>query len=72
LLPWSKPKILESSYSAIKHRKSIRLVTLYSDVLAGYNANEVVANVKSALLNYPLDVGVNSNSPEKSKNKKKT
>ena len=47
-----------SSYSAIKHRKSIRLVTLYSDVLAGYNANEVVANVKSALLNYPLDMGV--------------
>jgi len=47
-----------SSYSAIKHRKSIRLVTLYSDVLAGYNANEVVANVKAALLNYPLDFGV--------------
>ena len=47
-----------SSYSAIKHRKSIRLVTLYSDVLAGYNANEVVANVKSVLLNYPLDMGV--------------
>ena len=47
-----------SSYSAIKHRKSIRLVTLYSDVLAGYNANQVVANVKSALLNYPLDIGV--------------
>ena len=47
-----------SSYSAIKHRKSIRLVTLYSDVLAGYNANEVVGNVKSALLNYPLDMGV--------------
>jgi len=47
-----------SSYSAIKHRKSIRLVTLYSDVLAGYNANEVVANVKATLLNYPLDFGV--------------
>jgi multidrug efflux pump len=46
------------SYSAIKHRKSIRLVTLYSDVLAGYNANEVVANVKSALMNYPLETGV--------------
>ena len=47
-----------SSFSAIKHRKSIRLVTLYSDVLAGYNANEVVANVKSALMNYPLNMGV--------------
>ena len=47
-----------SSYSAIKHRKSIRLVTLYSDVLAGYNANEVVDNVKSALINYSLDLGV--------------
>ena len=47
-----------SSFSAIKHRKSIRLVKLYSDVLAGYNANEVVANVKSALMNYPLNMGV--------------
>ena len=47
-----------SSYSAIKHRKSIRLVTLYSDVLAGYNANEVVANIKSALMNYSIDLGV--------------
>ena len=47
-----------SSYSAIKHRKSVRLVTLYSDVLAGYNANEVVANVKSALLNYQLGMGI--------------
>ncbi|MBL6692847.1 MAG: efflux RND transporter permease subunit [Flavobacteriaceae bacterium] len=45
-----------SSYSAIKHRKSIRLVTLYSDVLAGYNANEVVNNVKAALSNYPMDI----------------
>ena len=47
-----------ASFSAIKHRKSVRMVTLYSDVLAGYNANEVVANVKAALSNYDLDFGV--------------
>jgi multidrug efflux pump subunit AcrB len=47
-----------TSFSAIKHRKTVRMVTLYSDVLAGYNANEVMANVKSALLNYSLDSGV--------------
>ena len=47
-----------ASFSAIKHRKTVRMVTLYSDVLAGYNANEVMANVKSALMNYNLDLGV--------------
>ena len=47
-----------SSFNAIKHRKSIRLVTLYSDVLAGYNANEVVDHVKVALMNYSPDPGV--------------
>jgi multidrug efflux pump len=47
-----------SSFSAIKHRKSVRLVTLYSAVLAGYNANEVVENVKNALLNYTIEEGV--------------
>lgn len=47
-----------ASFSAIKHRKTVRVVTLYSDVLAGYNANEVMANVKSALMNYNLDLGV--------------
>lgn len=47
-----------SSFNAIKHRKSIRLVTLYSDVLAGYNANEVVDHVKVALMNYSPDSGV--------------
>jgi multidrug efflux pump subunit AcrB len=47
-----------SSFSAIKHRKSVRLVTLYSAVLAGYNANEVVANVKNTLLNYNIEEGV--------------
>ena len=47
-----------ASFSAIKHRKTVRMVTLSSDVLAGYNANEVMANVKSALMNYNLDLGV--------------
>ena len=34
------------------------MVTLYSAVLAGYNANEVVENVKNALLNYTIEEGV--------------
>ena len=43
-----------NSFNAIKHRQLSRVVTLYSPVLAGYNANAVVDLVKSALANYDL------------------
>jgi multidrug efflux pump subunit AcrB len=43
-----------TSFNAIKHRELNRVVTLYSSVLAGYNANEVVAQVKNALNNFDL------------------
>ena len=48
-----------TSYNAIKHRELSRIVTLYSPVLAGYNANEVVEQVKTALVNFELPDGVN-------------
>lgn len=47
-----------TSYSAIKHRGLSRVVTLYSSVLAGYNANAVVDQVKLSLTNFDLPEGV--------------
>jgi multidrug efflux pump subunit AcrB len=43
-----------TSFNAIKHRQLNRVVTLYSPVLAGYNANAVVDQVKSVLASYEL------------------
>jgi len=48
-----------NSFSAIKHRQLTRVVTLYSSVLAGYNANAVVAQVQEALQNFDLPDQVN-------------
>ena len=48
-----------TNFNAIKHRELNRVVTLYSSVLAGYNANEVVDQVKTALNNFDLPTGVN-------------
>lgn len=41
-----------SSFSAIKHRDLERVVTLYSSVTTGYNANEIVNTLKTQLANY--------------------
>ncbi len=38
-----------NSFSAIKHKNLSRVVTVYSPILAGYNANEVFLNVKKAI-----------------------
>jgi multidrug efflux pump subunit AcrB len=38
-----------TSFSAIKHKDLSRIVTVYSPILAGYNANEVFLNVKKAI-----------------------
>ena len=46
------------SFNAIKHRTLNRVVTVYSPVLAGYNANEVVNNAKAALTNYTVPDGI--------------
>ncbi|MGY8966707.1 MAG: efflux RND transporter permease subunit, partial [Flavobacteriales bacterium] len=47
----------KNSFNAIKHRSLTRVVTLYSSILAGYNANAVVDQVKGALSNYNLSDG---------------
>ena len=43
-----------TSFNAIKHRQLNRVVTLYSPVLADFNANAVVDQIKNALVNYKL------------------
>lgn len=47
-----------SSYSAIKHKNSVRLVTLYSAVLPGYNGNEIVNQVRRQLQDFETSEGV--------------
>ena len=42
-------KLKMNSFSAIKHKDLSRVVTVYSPILAGYNANEVFLNVKKQL-----------------------
>jgi multidrug efflux pump len=41
-----------TSFSAIKHKDLRRVVTVYSAVLAGYNANEVVDHVKESITGF--------------------
>ncbi|SHF80390.1 Multidrug efflux pump subunit AcrB [Salegentibacter echinorum] len=43
-----------SSFSSIKRKDLKRVITLYSNVLQGYNGNEIVGQLKSALKNYEL------------------
>ncbi|MDV7186192.1 efflux RND transporter permease subunit [Lutibacter sp. TH_r2] len=47
-----------NSFSAIKHRDLERVVLLYSGVLAGYNANEVVSHVKAELKGFDMPENV--------------
>lgn len=47
-----------TSFNAIKHKELNRVVTLYSSVLAGYNANAVVDQVKTTLANYEMPNGM--------------
>ncbi len=42
------------TYGGIKRKNQKRMVTLQSNVLNGYNANEIVAQVKKAVAQYPL------------------
>ncbi|MCH1583064.1 MAG: efflux RND transporter permease subunit [Flavobacteriales bacterium] len=47
-----------TTYNAIKRKDLDRTVTLSSNVLGGYNANEVVAAIKDAMNDYPAQDGV--------------
>ncbi|MFV0531071.1 MAG: efflux RND transporter permease subunit [Flavobacteriales bacterium] len=50
-----------SSFTAIKHRDLRRVVTVYSDVLPGYNATEVVNHLKDELRGFIPPEGVKFN-----------
>ncbi|WP_037318865.1 efflux RND transporter permease subunit [Salegentibacter sp. Hel_I_6] len=43
-----------SSFSSIKRKDLKRVITLYSNVLQGYNGNEIVGQLKTALRTYDL------------------
>ncbi len=47
-----------TTYNAIKRKDLDRTVTLSSNVLGGFNANEVVASIKEAMSDYPAQDGV--------------
>lgn len=46
-----------STYTAIKRKNLDRVITIYSNVLQGYNANEIVAKIKEELTQFELPVG---------------
>ena len=46
-----------STYSAIKRKNLERVITIYSNVIEGYNANEIIASIDDAMQNYPLPDG---------------
>jgi multidrug efflux pump len=46
------------SYGGIKRQNLKRIITLSSDVLTGYTANEIVAQIKKLAADYPLHEGV--------------
>ena len=48
-----------NTFGGIKRKNQKRLVTLYSNVLSGYNANEIVAKIQKAVKNYQLPADVN-------------
>jgi multidrug efflux pump subunit AcrB len=47
-----------NTYASIKRIDQKRVVTLYSNVLTGYNANEVVGQIKTALDDFPKTTGI--------------
>lgn len=53
----AEPKFM-SSFSAIKHKNTKRVVTLYSAVLPGFNGNEIVTQVKQQLQNFEVSNNV--------------
>ena len=46
-----------STYSAIKRKDLERVVTIFSNVIEGYNANEIIAEMNKALENYAMPEG---------------
>lgn len=46
-----------STYSAIKRKNMDRVVTIYSNVIEGYNPNEIIAQMNDYMRLYPLPTG---------------
>jgi multidrug efflux pump len=46
-----------NTYASIKRIDQKRVITLYSNVLTGYNANEVVAQIQTAMKDFPKPPG---------------
>lgn len=46
-----------STYSSIKRKNLERVITVYSNVTAGYNANEIVGELKELMADYQLPRG---------------
>lgn len=46
------------SFDKIKRENNKRAITIYSNVLPGYNANEIIGELKTRLTNYTLPEGI--------------
>lgn len=46
-----------TTYNSIKRKNGERVLTIYSNVLTGYNENEIVARLKEAMSKYPMPSG---------------
>jgi multidrug efflux pump len=46
-----------STYSSVKRKNLDRVITIYSNVIEGYNANEIIAEMREVMLSYPLPDG---------------
>ncbi|MEM1219889.1 MAG: efflux RND transporter permease subunit, partial [Bacteroidota bacterium] len=46
-----------STYTSINRKDQERIITIYSNVLEGYNSNEIVAEIQSLLEDFPLPEG---------------
>ncbi len=47
-----------TSYNAIKRKDQKRVITIYSNILEGFNANKIVNNIKDIMTRYDLPQGV--------------
>ncbi len=48
-----------TTYGSVKRKDMNRVITLYSNVLEGYNANEINQQIKSLMANYDIPKGYN-------------
>ena len=46
-----------STFSSINRKDQERMITVYSNLIDGYNGNEVIAEIKDALLDYEMPPG---------------